>query len=125
MRPLITHAKARTSTTKSTSTKSSKDIKLASSGSKGGPLSPMSSPRKAPYQSLDEYFPDVENGDGSLEMKKWPQTRQNARFDAYANPSQDSGRDRSFHSILRSEKFGNEGVPVSLLEPSYVGPSRI
>ncbi len=87
MRPLLTHAKAHTSHAKSTSTKSSRDIKSASSGSKGGPLSPMwsppppSSPRNAPYQSLDEDFPDLENGDSSFEMNKWPQTRQNARFE--------------------------------------------
>ncbi|CAF9914890.1 MAG: hypothetical protein ALECFALPRED_009845 [Alectoria fallacina] len=60
MRPLLTLAKAHTSHAKSTSTKSSKDIKSASNGGKGGPLSriwsppPPSSPGKGPYRSLDE-----------------------------------------------------------------------
>ncbi|CAF9937926.1 hypothetical protein IMSHALPRED_000598 [Imshaugia aleurites] len=127
MRPLLTHARAHTSNAKSTSTKSSKDVKSASNGSKGGPLSPVwspplpSSPRNV-YQTLDEYSPDLENGDSSFEMKHWPQTRQNARFGSYethATPSAD------FHSILRSERLGREKDPVSSLEPQYVGPARI
>ncbi|KAL9077488.1 MAG: hypothetical protein Q9161_000334 [Pseudevernia consocians] len=134
MRPLLTRAKAHTSHAKSTSTKSSKDMKFASSGSKGGPLSPMwgppppSSSRKAPYQNLDEYLPGLENGDSSFEMKTSPQTRENTRFEShetYANPSRDFGQDRPFHSILSSERFGKEEPPVSLLEPRYIGPASI
>ena len=132
MRPLLTHAKARTSHTKSTSTKSSKDIKSASSGSKGGPLSPIwgppppSSPRKAPYQSLDEYDTDLENGESSFEMSASPQTRQKARFgshETYANP--DFGRIRPLQSILMSERLGKENPTVSMPEPRYIGPSRL
>ncbi len=134
MRPLLTHAKAHTSHANSTSTKSSKDIKSASSGSKEGPLSPMwsppppSSPRNAPYQSLDEDFPDLEKGDSSFEMNKWPQTRQNARFESheiYANSSPAFGQDRPFHSTLKSERFGKEKPIVSWVEPRYIGPARI
>ncbi|KAF6225737.1 hypothetical protein HO133_009739 [Letharia lupina] len=133
MRPLLTRAQAHTSHAKSTSTKSLRTLNFVSSGSKGGPLSPIwsppspSSPRKAPYQSLDEYLPDLENGDSSFGMKKSPRTWQNARFDShatYANPSPGFGQDRPFHSTLRSEEFGKENPPLSLLEPRYVGPAR-
>ena len=133
MRPILSHAKTYTSHTRSTSTKSSKDIKSASSGGKGGPLSPVwgpppSSPRKAPYHSLDEYYPDVENGYSSFEMTVSPQTRHHARFgshETYANPWTDFGQDRPFHSILRPERLGTEKPAVSLPEPRYIGPSRI
>lgn len=129
MRPLLTHAKARTSHTKSTSTKSSKDNKSASSGSKGGPLSPIwgppppSSPRKAPYQSLDEYDLDLEDGESSFEMTGSPQARQKARFGSHAKS--DFGPIRPLQSILTSERLGQEKPTVSLPEPRYIGPSRL
>ena len=134
MRPLLTRAKAHTSHAKSASSKPSKDIKSASSGSKGGPHSPVwspyppLSPRKAPYQSLDEYFPDLEDGGSSFEMEKSPQAQQNARFESHeicAIPLRGLEQDRPFHSLLRSERFGKERAPVSLLEPRYIGPARI
>lgn len=131
MRPLLTRAKGHTSNTKSTSTKSSKDIKFATSRSKGGPLwspPPPSSPRKAPYQNLDEYFPDLENGDSTLEMKTSPQAGQNARFETHENfakPSATFGHAGSTASILRPERSAKDNVPIALLEPRYIGPARI
>lgn len=131
MRPLLARAKVHTPHAKGTSTKSSKDIRSAGSGGKGGPLSPIWSPpppscaKKAPYETLDEDLPDLEKADGCFEMGKWPQTLQNARFESNVSPSLDFRQERPFQSILRSERRGKERVPVSLLEPRYIGPARI